>query len=139
MQDVVQCGGDKKVLLFEAQFLSLLDVIARIKNLRNISLCNLGLNGADVIALVELLKVEFGAGLRDPQSHVRHITVLIARNPCRFRLDWIHSDDLTSEVARPTHAGSRPITLLTGTLIYKNLGFFETAPKRAWGQCWRGI
>ncbi len=77
---VLEGGGDEKVLLFEPQFLAGEVVIRRVEDLRDGLGADLGLDGADIIALAEKAEVEFTRGPRRPQPHVDHMIVAVARH-----------------------------------------------------------
>jgi hypothetical protein len=67
-QDVLHRGRDEEVLLLEAQLLALEGVVVRVEDLRDVLRLHLAFDRADVVAGVELAKVEVPARLRRPQA-----------------------------------------------------------------------
>ena len=68
--DVVQGAGDEEVLLLEAQFAALLDVVVGIEDFGDVLGERLGLVGLHVVAVVEEGEVEILGGLGLPQAQV---------------------------------------------------------------------
>ena len=78
--DVMQGSGNEKILLLEPEFLSGFGLVTGIKHLGNSFAKDLGFDGANVIALVEMFQVEFPTGLGGPKPHVGDIIVAVAGN-----------------------------------------------------------
>src|ERR1035437_10061370 len=69
LKNVLQAARYEKELLCQPQFLALNSLVVRIKNLRDVLRRNLVGHSAEVVALVECLKVETFNSLRRPQPH----------------------------------------------------------------------
>jgi len=78
VEHVLQRGADEEVLLLQAQLAAHFGGVVGIEHLGEVFRIVLVLDGADVVALVEVLEVEVAAGLGRPQAHVVHRAGVVA-------------------------------------------------------------